>query len=121
MKALIVDDSVFMKKRLISFLVEVGTEIIGDANNGREGVELYKSLKPEIVFLDINMPELSGRDALVQILDFDPEAKVVMCSTEGCEDIIAECIENGAIYYILKPFVSSNVLQSLQEINSLLD
>jgi two-component system, chemotaxis family, chemotaxis protein CheY len=78
-----------MKKRLISLLVENGKSVIGDADNGREGVELYKELKPEIVFLDINMPELSGRDALVQILDFDPNAKIIMCSTEDCDDIIA--------------------------------
>ena len=109
-----------MIKRLKGFLTELGKVIVGEAANGKDGFEMYKELKPDIVFLDINMPVMSGRDALVHIIDFDPEAKIVMCSTEGSEEIIEECIENGAIYYIIKPYIADNVKQSLRDIESLL-
>lgn len=107
---LIIDDAKFMMDRLIDILEEVGQEVVGRAINGEEGVKLYKELKPDLVFLDINMPVIRGRDALVQIINFDPDANVVMCSTVGSEDVIEECIEEGAIYYVLKPFIKDTVI-----------
>lgn len=113
---LVIDDSKFMMDRLVDILVDQGKEVVGKACNGEEGVKLYKELKPDLVFLDINMPVLRGRDALVQIMNFDPDATVVMCSTEGAEDLIRECIEEGAVYYVLKPFVKGRVEEVLKEI-----
>jgi len=113
---LLIDDSQFMRARLKEILEGMGKKILAEAANGKEGIELYKSTKPDLVFLDINMPELSGRDALIQIINYDPNAQVIMCSTFGEEKLIAQCIQEGAIYYILKPFVREKVINVIKEI-----
>jgi two-component system chemotaxis response regulator CheY len=113
---LIIDDSKFMSTRLHEILEGLGKNVVGIAANGKEGVAMYKELKPEFVFLDINMPELSGKDALLQIMAFDPQAFVIMCSTMGSEEIIAECIEAGAQYYVLKPFTRKSVEAVIAEV-----
>ncbi len=115
-KVLLVDDSEFMRTRLGEILGSMGKLIVGEARNGKEGVEFYKATKPDLVFMDINMPELSGRDALIQIINHDPAAQVIMCSTFGEEKLIAQCIQEGAIYYILKPFVREKVINVVKEI-----
>jgi two-component system chemotaxis response regulator CheY len=115
--ALIVDDSQFMRDRLREILEDLEKVVIGEALNGKDAVHLYKEHKPDMVFLDINMPELSGKDALVQIMDFDPKANIIMCSSLGSEKIVAECIEEGAVYYILKPFVRNKVEEVINAIS----
>lgn len=114
---LLIDDSLFMRTRLREILESIGKSIVAEAENGSEGLELYKTTKPDLVFLDINMPVLSGRDTLVQIIKHDPSAQIIMCSTLGKEKLIAECIEEGAIYYILKPFTRENVIKLVEEID----
>ncbi len=116
---LLIDDSPFMRTRLREILISLGMLVMGEAENGKEGIELYKSKKPDLVFLDINMPELSGRDALIQIINHDAEARVIMCSVNGEEKLIAECIQEGAIYYILKPFTRENVTKVVKEITAM--
>ncbi len=118
---LIVDDSSFMRSRLKEILVEMGKYVMGEAVNGKEAVELYKKYKPDLVFLDINMPELCGRDALLQIMDHDPNANIVMCSTLGAEEVVAECIEDGAVHYILKPFARENVKKLIGDLERTLN
>ena len=118
---LVVDDSSFMRSRLKEILIEMGNYLVIEAVNGKDGIDLYKKHKPELVFLDINMPELSGRDALLQIINHDPRAHVVMCSTLGAEDIVAECIEEGAVYYILKPFVKDHVKKLIGDLEATLN
>ncbi len=115
-RVLLIDDSLFMRTRLREILENMGKSIIAEAENGNEGIELYKTTKPDLVFLDINMPVLSGRDALIQIINYDANAQVIMCSTMGEEKLIAECIQEGAIYYILKPFTRDNVTKVVREI-----
>ncbi len=113
---LLIDDSQFMRTRLREILEGMDKTVVGEAENGKQGIELYKTTKPDLVFLDINMPELSGRDALIQIIKHDPDAQVIMCSTFGEEKLIAQCIQEGAIYYILKPFVREKVINVVKEI-----
>lgn len=115
-RILLIDDSEFMRSRLKEIVESLDKIVVGEAENGKQGIELYKSLKPDLVFLDINMPELSGRDALIQIIKHDPDAQVIMCSTFGEEKLIAQCIQEGAIYYILKPFVREKVVNVIKEI-----
>ncbi|MCE2928152.1 MAG: response regulator [Candidatus Caenarcaniphilales bacterium] len=105
-----------MRNRLQEILQSMGKTVVAHAKNGKEGIKSFKEHKPDLVFLDINMPELSGRDALIQIMNMDPEAKVVMCSTIGSEDIVAECIQEGAIHYLLKPFIKDNVIKTIKEL-----
>ncbi len=113
---LVIDDSEFMRDRLREILEGLKDYVIFEAVNGKEGIEKYKEQKLDLVFLDINMPEQSGRDTLVQIINFNPEAEVIMCSCMGQDNIIAECIEEGALFYLLKPFTRVNVEEVLKEL-----
>lgn len=113
---LVIDDSEFMRDRLREILESLKDYVIFDAEDGKDGIEKYKEKKHDLVFLDINMPEQSGRDTLVQIMDFNPEADVIMCSCLGKDDVISECIEEGAVFYILKPFTKASVEEVLKEL-----
>lgn len=102
-KFLIVDDSSFVQKQIQAFLESHQFEVCGIAKNGEEGVEMYRSLKPDIVTLDITMPLKSGKDCLQDILDFDAEARCIMVSAIKEQDIVMECLKIGAKAYINKP------------------
>ena len=114
---LVVDDSEFMQERLEDCLSNFSNlEVVGKAYNGEDGIAMYKDLKPDVVFLDINMPGCSGRDTLLQILSADKKAFVIMCSTIGCENMIKECIEYGAQYYLLKPFTKAKIEEIVRDV-----
>lgn len=113
---LVVDDASFMRKRMISVLEELGHKVAGEAENGKEAIGLYLKLKPDLVLLDITMPEVSGKDALKQIIKMDKEAKIVMCSALGSEQLIAECIMAGAKAYIVKPYSKEKVDETIKKV-----
>ena len=109
---LIVDDSKFMRKMLSGILAEEGHQIVGEAENAKEAMELYKKLNPDLVTLDIIMPEVEGVDAILalkEMINVNPQAKVVMISAMGQEEVVGECIEVGAKDFIVKPFQPSNI------------
>ncbi len=109
---LIVDDSKFMRKMLSGILAEEGHQIVGEAENAKEAMELYKKLNPDLVTLDIIMPEVEGADAILalkEMINVNPQAKVVMISALGQEQVVGECIEVGAKDFIVKPFQPSKV------------
>ena len=109
---LIVDDSKFMRKMLSDILTGEGHQIVGEAENAKEATELYSRLKPDLVTLDIVMPEVEGEDAfsaLRAILTENSQASVVVVSAMGQDQVVKECIEAGAKYFIAKPFQSDNV------------
>lgn len=113
---LVVDDASFMRKRMISVLEELGHSIAGEAENGKEAIGMYMKLKPDLVLLDITMPEVSGKDALKQIIKIDKNAKIIMCSALGSEQVIAECIVAGAKAYIVKPYNKEKVDETIKKI-----
>lgn len=113
---LVVDDASFMRKRMISVLEELGHCIAGEAENGKEAIGMYVKLKPDLVLLDITMPEVSGKDALKQIIKIDKNAKIIMCSALGSEQVIAECIVAGAKAYIVKPYNKEKVDETIKKI-----
>lgn len=115
-KVLIVDDADFMRMAIRLILEKNGFEVIGEAKNGMESIEKYKELKPDIVTMDITMPEMSGVDALKMIIKHDPAAKVVMLSAMGQEEFVRESIVCGAKSFIVKPFKEDLVLQILNNI-----
>ena len=115
-KVLVVDDASFMRKRMVTVLGELGHEVVGEAENGKEAIGLYIKLKPDLVMMDITMPELSGKDALKQIMNIDGKARIVMCSALGSEQIIAECIKSGAKSYIVKPYNKEQVDEIIKKI-----
>jgi two-component system chemotaxis response regulator CheY len=109
---LIVDDSKFMRRMLSDILTENGHQIVGEAENAKEGVDFYKRLKPDLVTLDIIMPEVEGQNAisaLEEMIKKDPQANVLMVSALGQEDVVKECIRAGAKDFIVKPFQASQV------------
>lgn len=115
---LIVDDAAFIRHTLRLMLQKNGFEVVGEAENGEEGFAKYMELKPDIVTMDITMPETTGIKALKLILDADPQAKVVMVSGMGQQTFIKEAIVSGAKYFIVKPFTEEILVGTLNKILS---
>lgn len=117
-RILIVDDAKFMRITLSNILTKANHEVVGEAENGREAVELYRKLNPDLVTLDITMPEMSGLDAIKQIRNEFPQAKVIMCSAMGQQKMVVESIEAGAKDFIVKPFDEGRVLDAVNRVLS---
>jgi len=115
-KVLIVDDAAFMRISIKNMLTKNGYEVVGEAENGVIGVELYKELHPDIVTMDITMPEMSGLDALKEITKIDPQAKIVMVSAMGQEAMVREAIVSGAKGFIVKPFKEDGILAAMKKL-----
>ncbi len=111
---LIVDDAAFMRAMLKRILKDAGYEIVGEAVNGREAVQLYEELTPDVVTLDMVMPEMGGMEALQAIRSRDPEAKVVIVSAVDQRENLLEAIRSGATEYIVKPFDESRVMKAVR-------
>jgi two-component system chemotaxis response regulator CheY len=114
-RILITDDALFMRVTLKNILTQNGYEVVGEAGNGVESVDLYKKLKPDIVTMDITMPEMDGIAALKEIRSLDPNARVVMCTAMGQKNMVVEAIQAGAKDFIVKPFQAERVLEALQK------
>lgn len=115
-KVLIVDDAVFMRMAIRTVLERNGFKVAGEAENGADAVGKYLELKPDIVTMDITMPEKSGIDALKSIMAIDSDAKVIMVSAMGQEAIVREAILQGAKSFIVKPFKDEHVVQVLNKV-----
>lgn len=115
-RVLVVDDAIFMRKMIAEILVENGMEVIGEADNGSSAVERYKELKPDLVTMDIIMPEMNGIDAVRQIVAFDSQARIVMCSALGQQALVQEAITAGAKDFLIKPFNPSRVVEVVNKI-----
>lgn len=114
---LIVDDAVFMRMKLKDILEKNGYSVLGEAKNGLEAVEKYKTEKPDLVTMDITMPEMDGVEALKEIKAFDANAKVLMCSAMGQQSMVMEAIREGALDFIVKPFDSERVIKALDKVS----
>ena len=112
-RVLIVDDAAFMRKMLGDVLTKGGHEVIGEGANGVEAIAQYQALRPDIMTLDITMPEKDGLAALREILTLEPAAKVVMCSALGQESKVLEAIKSGAKDFVVKPFQPDRVLDAI--------
>jgi len=113
---LVCDDAVFMRTMISDILSQAGYEVVGEAENGVQAVEQFKALKPDLVTMDIVMPDMGGIDAVREIVKFDPEAKVLMCSAMGQQALVVEAIQAGAKDFIVKPFQPSRVLEAVQRV-----
>jgi two-component system, chemotaxis family, chemotaxis protein CheY len=110
---LVVDDAAFMRKMLGDALSKGGHSVVGEATNGQEAVDRFTELKPDVVTLDITMPEKDGLTALKEILSLDPAARIVMCSALGQESKVLEAIKTGAKDFVVKPFQAERVLDAV--------
>lgn len=114
-KIMVVDDAAFMRMMLKDILVRGGHEVVGEAENGFVAIEKYKKLTPDLVTMDITMPEMEGIEALKKIKQGDPKAKVIMCSAMGQQPMVIDAIQAGAKDFIVKPFNPDRVLESVNK------
>jgi two-component system chemotaxis response regulator CheY len=114
-RVLVVDDAAFMRKMVTDALAGGGHEVVGEAGNGAEAITQYQELRPEVMTLDITMPEKDGLAALREIIALDPSAKVVMCSALGQESKVLESIKLGAKDFVVKPFQPDRVLAAIDK------
>ncbi|WP_227936764.1 response regulator [Alkalihalobacillus deserti] len=113
---LIVDDAAFMRMMIKDILSKNGFEIAGEAANGAEAVEKFKELTPDLVTMDITMPEMDGIQALKKIRQVDSGAKVIMCSAMGQQSMVIDAIQSGAKDFIVKPFQADRVLEAIKKV-----
>ncbi len=115
-KVLIVDDAAFMRMMLRDILTKANYEVVGEAANGQEAVDKYKELHPDFVTMDITMPVKDGIQAIKEIKQIDPSAKIIVCSAMGQQAMVIEAIQAGAKDFIVKPFQPSRVIEALQKL-----
>jgi len=115
-RVLIVDDSPMIHSMLRKTLENNGYEVCGDAKNGREGIDFFEKLGPDLVFMDITMPILDGIEALKGIIEKDPTAKVIMLTAMGDEEIVAQAEAEGASAFLKKPFNDFKIISALSKI-----
>lgn len=114
-KILIADDAAFMRIMLKDILNQAGYINTVEAKNGRDAINLFKVERPKLVLLDVTMPDMDGIHALAEIKNINPDAKVIMCSSMGQEDVVSECFEEGADDFIMKPFKPERVIQAVSQ------
>ncbi|WP_035289806.1 response regulator [Clostridium sp. KNHs214] len=115
-KVLIVDDAAFMRMMIKDILEKNGFEVVGEASNGIKAVEIYKAEKPDVVTMDITMPDMDGIEAVKAIKNIDPAAKVIMCSAMGQQTMVMDAIKAGAKDFIVKPFQADRVLEAIKKV-----
>ena len=113
---LICDDAAFMRMMIKDILVKNGYNIAGEAENGVKAVEKYQETKPDLVLMDITMPEMDGIQALKKIKEQDPGATVIMCSAMGQQAMVIESIQAGAKDFIVKPFQADRVIEAVKKV-----
>jgi two-component system, chemotaxis family, chemotaxis protein CheY len=113
---LICDDAIFMRTMVSDILQGAGFEVIGEAETGVQAVEKYKQLRPDLVTMDIVMPDMGGIEAVREICKAHPEARILMCSAMGQQALVVEAIQAGAKDFVVKPFQPSRVLEAVQRV-----
>jgi two-component system chemotaxis response regulator CheY len=112
---LVVDDAAFMRMRCVKLLKEGGHDTV-EAEDGARAVELYKTVRPDAVLLDITMPEMDGLEALREILAFDPKARVAMVTAVGQQAVVIEALKAGASDFVVKPFQAARLLEAVHRL-----
>lgn len=114
-KILVVDDAAFMRMMLKDILTKNDFEVVGEAEDGKKALEKYKELQPDLVTMDITMPEMDGIEAVKRIKGFDPDARIIMCSAMGQQAMVIDAIQAGALDFIVKPFQPERVIEAVRK------
>lgn len=114
-KVMVVDDTIFMRTMIKDIILGMGHEIAGEASNGHEAVRLYALVRPDLVTMDITMPEMDGVTAVSEIRKIHPQAKIIMCSAMGQQAMVLDAITAGAKDFIVKPFHSERVIEAINK------
>ncbi|MFO7254947.1 MULTISPECIES: response regulator [Limnochorda] len=117
MRVLVVDDTAFMRLTLRRTLERFGHEVVGEAADGEEAVQLYQELRPDLVTMDITMPKMDGITAIREIRKIDPRAKIIVCSAMGQKPMVIEALEAGAQDFLVKPFDAERVREAIERLN----
>ncbi len=115
-RVLVCDDAIFMRTMISDILAGAGYEVVGEAETGVQAVERYRTLRPDLVTMDIVMPDMGGIDAVREIMREDANAKILMCSAMGQQALVVEAIQAGAKDFVVKPFQPSRVLEAVQRV-----
>ncbi|MFH0874663.1 MAG: response regulator [archaeon] len=115
LKVLIVDDSLFMRTMLKKIITEAGAEIVAEAGDGAEALIKYNEVKPDLVFLDVVMPNVDGIQALKNIKASNPDSTVIMCTSTGQDMIVKEAVDSGAADFVVKPFSKEDIQGIIQK------
>ena len=113
---LVVDDAAFMRMRIKQMLEANGHSMVGEAMDGVEAIEKFAELKPDVVILDITMPGMNGIEALKRIKVLNKDAKIIICSAMGYQELIAKAIEEGAKEFIVKPFEAEQLMAAIDKV-----
>ena len=114
-RILIVDDSKTSRKFLKNMLIGAGFEVVAEAIDGIDGIEKYEEFKPEVVTMDITMPNLDGIDAVTEIMRIDPEAKIIMVTAAGQKNNVVEALKRGAVDFVQKPFDAEVIVEVIKK------
>lgn len=115
-RVLVVDDAAFMRMMIKDILVKNGYEVAGEAANGAEATSMYQELRPDVVTMDITMPEMDGISAVKAIRQADPRARIIMCSAMGQQAMVLDAIQAGAHDFVVKPFQEERVLDAIKKV-----
>ncbi len=121
MKVLIVDDATVVRKMIGTVIRDLGHEVVGEACTGLEGIYKVRELEPDIMFLDITMPEMDGLTAIPKILESNPKTKIIVCSALGQKEMVVEAIQKGAKNFIVKPFQRETIDRTINAVMGELD
>jgi len=116
LKVLVVDDSLIIRKKLTKIIEKLGHEVVYSAKNGQEGIDSYLSKKPDLVTMDITMPDMDGITAVKNIMKEDSDAKIIMVTSHGQEDMVIKSIQAGAVGYMLKPITDEKLSAAIGEV-----
>ncbi len=116
LKILIVDDSLIIRKKVKAQVLKLGHEVINSAKNGQEAIDMYGECKPDLVTMDITMPDMDGITAVKEIMKIDEDAKIIMVTSHGQEDMVIKSIQAGAVGYMLKPVTQDKLAASIGEV-----
>ena len=116
LRVLIVDDSLVMRKRLTSYIEDMGYKVVGVASNGKDGISSVKTLRPDVITMDITMPDIDGISATKYIMANHPRSKIIMVTAVGQEDMVISALSAGAIGYVLKPIDKEKLSALLHDV-----
>jgi len=114
-RVVIADDAAFMRMVLKNLMIKNGFEVVAEVENGEQAIAAYRVHRPDLMTMDINMPEMDGFQALKEIISEDPTAKIIMCSAVGHEAMVAAAIKAGAKDFVVKPFEAERVIDKIRK------